>query len=207
MLADDHNMVRSGLKLLLDGEEGIEVVAETSDADETVRRVKGHKPNILVLDLFMPGRAPIEAVPDILESSPDTRIIVLTMQDDVAYVKEAFSQGVHGYLIKDAADEELAEAIRTVHSGNTYLHPSLGARLAFQDGNEDSEIEQLSARELEVLKLVGLGFTNKEIAGQLYLSVRTIESHRSSFQEKLGISSRAEIVRWALEHDLLQLEQ
>lgn len=207
MLADDHALVRSGLRSLLELESDIEVVAETANADDTVRRVRGHKPSVLLLDLFMPGRAPMEAIPDIREASPETKIVVLTMQDDPAYVKEAFKLGVAGYLIKDAADEDLTTAIRTVLGGATYLHPSLGARLAAaESGNAADPSAVLSPREIEVLQLIALGHTNKEIGEQLFLSVRTVESHRANIQEKLELSSRAELVRWAIEHDLLKLE-
>ena len=206
MLADDHKVVRSGLRMLLETEADFEVVAETGDIDETIRRIKGHKPDVLVLDLFMPGREPMDAIPDLIEASPGTSIVVLTMQDDVAYVRRAFQLGAVGYLIKDAADEDLITAIRTVTAGDTYLHPAVGARLAASVPQDDVADSGLSEREIEVLRLIALGFTNREIAEKLFLSVRTVESHRAHIQEKLELTTRAELVRWALQKNLVTLD-
>jgi two-component system response regulator NreC len=201
VLADDHTVVRNALRLLLDAEPDFEVVAEAGDADNAVRYVRGHKPTVLILDLNMPGRASLDAVPDIREASPNTEIVVLTMQNEPAFARRALQAGVRGYVLKEAADAELVQAVRSAAAGDTYLQPALGARLAAsadRDGNE------LSDRERDVLRLIALGHTNAEVAEQLYISIRTVESHRAHIQQKLRLSSRAELVRYALEHGLVE---
>jgi two-component system, NarL family, response regulator NreC len=202
VLADDHVVVRSALRMLLDAEPGFEVVAEAGDADSAARYVLGHKPTVLVLDLNMPGGSGLEAIPQIRERSPNTQIVVLTMQKEAAFAREAMRAGALGYILKDAADEELVRAVRMAAEGQTYLQPELGARMAAEPVDERDH--DLSEREVEVLRLIALGRTNNEIAEQLYLSVRTIESHRSHIQQKLGLTTRADLVRFALEHDLVE---
>ncbi len=202
VLADDHTVVRNALRLLLDVEADFEVVAEAGDADSAVRYVRGHKPTVLILDLNMPGRASLDAVPDIREASPNTEIVVLTMQNEPAFARRALQAGVRGYVLKEAADAELVQAVRSAAAGDTYLQPALGARLAASaDGRDGSE---LSDRERDVLRLIALGHTNAEVAEQLYISIRTVESHRAHIQQKLRLSSRAELVRYALEHGLVE---
>jgi two-component system, NarL family, response regulator NreC len=201
VLADDHAVVRSALRVLLQAEPEFEVVAEAGDGDEAVRYVRGHKPKVLILDLNMPGGPSLERVPEIKEASPDTAIVVLTMQEDPAFAREAMRAGVLGYILKEAADAELVKAVRLAAKGETYLQPSLGARLAAEPPEGEDE---LSERELEVLRLIALGHTNSEIAEQLYLSVRTVESHRAHIQQKLRMTKRSELVRYALEHGLLE---
>ena len=201
VLADDHAVVRSALRMLLEAEPDFEVVAEAGDADGAVRYVRGHKPRVLILDLNMPGVPSLERIPAIRESSPDTRIVVLTMQEDPAFAREAMRAGVLGYILKEAADAELVKAVRLAANGETYLQPSLGARLAAEPIEGEDE---LSGRESEVLRLIALGHTNAEIAEQLYLSVRTVESHRAHIQQKLRLTKRSELVRYALEHGLLE---
>ncbi|HSJ18107.1 MAG TPA: response regulator transcription factor [Solirubrobacterales bacterium] len=200
MLADDHAVVRSALRMLLEAEDDFEVVAEAGDADAAERYVRGHKPEVLILDLNMPGGSSIERVPAIKEASPDTQIVVLTMQEDPAFAREAMRAGVLGYILKEAADAELVKAVRVAAAGETYLQPALGARLAAEPPEGEGE---LSEREVEVLRLIALGHTNAEIAEQLYLSVRTVESHRAHIQQKLRLTKRSELVRYALEHGLL----
>jgi two-component system, NarL family, response regulator NreC len=202
VLADDHVVVRSALRMLLEAEPGFEVVAEAGDADSAARYVLGHKPTVLVLDLNMPGGSGLEAIPQIRERSPYTQIVVLTMQKEAAFAREAMRAGALGYILKDAADEELVRAVRMAAEGQTYLQPELGARMAAEPVDERDH--DLSEREVEVLRLIALGHTNNEIAEQLYLSVRTIESHRSHIQQKLGLTTRADLVRFALEHDLVE---
>jgi two-component system response regulator NreC len=201
VLADDHAVVRSALRMLLEAEDGFEVVAEAGDADAALRYVRGHKPDVLILDLNMPGGSSLERIPEIRDASPDTQIVVLTMQEDPAFAREAMRAGVLGYILKEAADAELVKAVRLAAAGQTYLQPALGARLAAEppDGEGD-----LSERELEVLRLIALGHTNAEIAEQLYLSVRTVESHRAHIQQKLRLTKRSELVRYALEQGLLE---
>jgi two-component system, NarL family, response regulator NreC len=200
VLADDHAVVRSALRMLLEAEDDFEVVAEAGDADAAERYVRGHKPEVLILDLNMPGGSSLERVPAIKEASPDTQIVVLTMQEDPAFAREAMRAGVLGYILKEAADAELVKAVRVAAAGETYLQPALGARLAAEPPEGEGE---LSEREVEVLRLIALGHTNAEIAEQLYLSVRTVESHRAHIQQKLRLTKRSELVRYALEHGLL----
>jgi two-component system response regulator NreC len=199
VIADDHTVVRQGLKMLLEAG-GARVVAEAGDAETAKRYVLGHKPAVLVLDLNMPGRPSLDVVPEIRQASPRTGIVVLTMQDDPAFARHALQAGVCGYVLKEAADTELIQAVRSAATGKTYLQPSLGARLASEP---KAPVDALSDREREVLRLIALGHTNAEIAAQLFLSVRTVETHRARIQRKLGVSSRAELVHIALGSGLL----
>jgi len=203
VLADDHAVVRSGLRLLLDAEADFEVVAEAGDVDAAARYVRGHHPAVLVLDLNMPGGSSLEAIPTIRENSPDTQIVILTMQEEPAFARQALTAGAIGYVLKEAADEELVEAVRRAARGERYLNPRLGARLASESA--PGAPDDLSERELDVLRLIALGHTNAEIAEQLYLSVRTVETHRAHIQQKLRLSSRAELVRYALERGLVSV--
>jgi len=203
VLADDHAVVRAGLRLVLEQAEGLEVVSEAGDAESAVRTVNGHKPDIVVLDLNMPGPlSSFDAIPRIAEVSPETKIVVLTMQEDPEFARQALRAGAAGYLLKESADTELVEAVRRVASGATYLHPSIGAALA-STPEPSGPPDDLTEREAEVLRLIALGHTNAEIASMLFLSVRTVESHRAHIQQKLGRSTRAELVRYALDHDLV----
>jgi two-component system response regulator NreC len=203
VIADDPAVVRSGLRMLLDSETGFEVVAEAGDVDSARRYVRGHHPAVLVLDLNMPGGSSLEAIPGLRDEFPETQIVVLTMQDDPAFAREAMRAGALGYVLKEAADAELVEAVRDASEGRTYLHPRLGARLAAEP-EAGGPANDLSDREIEVLRLIALGHTNSEIAEQLFLSVRTVESHRAHIQQKLGLSTRAELVKYALDHKLLE---
>jgi len=205
VLADDHAVVRSGLRLLLERTGDLEVVSEAGTADDAVRTVLGHKPAVLVLDLNMPGPlSSLDAIPRVAEASPGTRVVVLTMQEDPEFARRALRAGAAGYVLKEAADAELVEAIRRAAAGETYLTPSLGAALAAAPPAPSGPPDDLSEREVEVLRLIALGHTNAEIAGQLYLSVRTVESHRAHIQQKLRLSTRAELVRYALDRGLLE---
>jgi two-component system, NarL family, response regulator NreC len=206
LIVDDHAVVRSGLKLLLAAEEDIEVVAEAGDAREAVFEVRAQKPDIVLLDVAMPGRSGIDAIPDLINEHPETKILILSMQDDAAYVREAFAAGASGYVLKEAADVELVAAVREIADGGRYVHPELGARLITAEAEERARREEdpLSEREHEILRLLALGHTNQEIAETLFLSVRTVETHRAHIMQKLRISTRAELVRYALEHGLLE---
>ena len=204
VLADDHAVVRSGLRMVLDREEDFEVVSEAADADSALRTVLGHKPAILVLDLNMPGEpTSLEAIPRVPEVSPNTRVVVLTMQEDPEFARRALRAGAAGYVLKEAADDELVDAIRRVAAGATYLNPRLGAMLAAAPPEQTGPPDDLTEREVGVLRLIALGYTNAEIAQELFLSVRTVESHRAHIQQKLGVSTRAELVRYALDHGLV----
>jgi two-component system response regulator NreC len=201
VLADDHKVVRSALRMLLEAEDDISVVAEAGTAEDAVRYVLGHKPTVLILDLDMPGRPSLEAIPDILAASPQTQIVILTMRSEPEFARQALQLGVRGYVLKEAADTELVQAVRSAAAGETYLQPALGARMAAQAN--DSSDGGLTERELGILELVALGHTNAEIAQQLFLSIRTVESHRANLQSKLGLSTRAELVRYALDHGII----
>jgi two-component system, NarL family, response regulator NreC len=203
VLADDHSVVRSALRMLLDSEEDLEVVAEAGDVESAQRYVLGHRPSVLILDLNMPGGSSLEAIPTLLETSPDTAILVLTMQEDPASAREALSAGARGYVLKHAAGSELVQAIRAAAGGGTWLNPDLGARMAAAPPGPAGTLAELSEREIDVLRLIALGHTNNEIAEQLYLSVRTVETHRARIQQKLDLSTRAELVRFALDHNLV----
>jgi two-component system, NarL family, response regulator NreC len=206
VVVDDHAVVRAGLRLLLEAEKDIEVAAEAGDAREAVFEARAHKPDVILLDVVMPGRSGLEAIPDLLKESPESKILVLSMQDDAAYVREAFASGASGYVLKEAVDAEVVGAVREVAEGRRYVHPVLGARLVAADADEraKAEADPLSEREHEILRLLALGHTNQEIAGSLYLSVRTVETHRAHIMQKLRISTRAELVRYALEHGMLE---
>jgi two-component system response regulator NreC len=203
VLADDHQVVRAGLRMLLQAEDGFEVVAEAGDVATTERRVAAYHPRVLVLDLNMPGEPSLPAIPRLREAAPETQIVVLTMQNDPGFAREALRAGAIGYVLKEAADSELVQAVRLASEGRTYLSPELGARMAAEPQASSGPPDDLSARELEVLRLIALGHTNSEIAARLYLSVRTVESHRAHIQQKTGRSTRAALVAYAREHELV----
>ena len=202
MLADDHDVVRAGLRMLLDSEPGFAVVAEAGDVALTERRVAAHRPRVLVLDVNMPGGPSLPAIPRLRAASPETNIVVLTMQNDPELAREALRAGATGFVLKESAKEELVQAVRLAAEGRTYLNPELGAKLATEAPAAPGP-DDLSAREIEVLRLIALGHTNGEIASQLFLSVRTVESHRAHIQQKTQKSSRAELVAYARDNELL----
>jgi two-component system response regulator NreC len=205
VVVDDHAVVRSGIRLLLDSQEDIEVVGEAGNAKDAIFRVRALKPDVILLDVVMPGESGIEVLPKLLKESPDTKVLVLSMQDDPSYVREAFAAGASGYVLKEAADEEVVSAVREIAAGGSYVHPALGARMVAAEAKERAaaEADPLSEREREVLRLLALGHTNQEIAQHLYISVRTAESHRAHIMQKLRLSTRAELVRYALSQGLL----
>ena len=169
LVCDDHALVRSGLHKLLECEPDLEVVGEAANADEAIERSRADRPDVLLLDVVMPGRSGIDALPDILGAAPATKVLMLSMQNDPAYVRQAFAAGASGYVLKDAADTELVEAIHTVAGGRRYLHPLLGARLAAAEATAETQTvrDPLSEREHQVLRLLALGHTNQEIAKHL----------------------------------------
>lgn len=201
VIADDHAVVRRGLRQVLGAEPGFAVVAEAGNLGDARRYVRGHNPHVLVLDLNMPEGSNLEHIPDVRAEFPGTQIVVLTMQNEPSYARRALSAGALGYVLKEAAEEELVEAIKRAAVGDTYLNPRLGARVAAEPpaGSPGG----LSDRELDVLRLIAFGHTNAEIAEQLHLSVRTVETHRAHIQNKLSLSSRADLVRFALAHKLV----
>jgi two-component system response regulator NreC len=203
VLADDHAVVRRGLRLVLEGEDDLRVVAEAGDVADALRYVRAHRPAVLVLDLNMPGEPTLPAIPRLIEGSPETAIVVLTMQADPGFARQALRSGARAYVLKEAADDELVEAVRAAARGDTYLNPRLGARLAAEPPAPSGPPDDLSTREVEILRLIALGHTNGEIAERLFLSVRTVESHRAHIQQKLRRTSRAELVRYALDKGLV----
>ena len=206
VIVDDHAVVRSGLRLLLEAEDDIHVEDEGGSADEAVRLARLYKPDIVLLDVTMPGRSGLDAAEEIRKAAPEAQILVLSMHDDPSYVREAFAAGASGYLLKEAADADLVQAVREVAAGSRYVHPALGARLAAAEAEAAAlaAADPLSEREREVLRLLALGHTNQEIAKMLYISVRTAETHRAHIMQKLRLSTRAELVRYALQHGLLE---
>ena len=208
LIVDDHAVVRSGLRLLLEQEDDIECVGEAGDAEAAVREARHERPDVVVLDLVMPGKTGIEAAPAILDAAPEAKLLVLSMQDDPSYVRESFAVGATGYILKEAAESEIVQAVREVAGGGRYVHPSLGARLVVAEAQARAraDADPLSDREREVLRLLALGHTNQEIAKLLFISVRTAETHRAHIMQKLRLSTRAELVRYAIANGLLDDE-
>jgi two-component system response regulator NreC len=205
LVVDDHAVVRSGLRRVLDADAGIETVGEAADAERAVFEAIEAKPDVVLLDVMMPGKTGIEGMPALLQAVPDVKVLVLSMQDDPRYVREAFDAGASGYVLKEAADTEVVAAVKAVAAGERYVHPTLGAKLVAADAEERRRAERdpLSEREREVLRLLTLGHTNQEIARMLYISVRTAETHRAHIMQKLQLRSRAELVRYAIAEGLI----
>jgi two-component system response regulator NreC len=206
LVVDDHAVVRTGLRLLLDAEADIEVVGEAGDVQTAVFEAREKKPDVVLMDVVMPGQSGIEGVPQVLNEAPDCKVLVLSMQDDPRYVREAFGAGASGYVLKEAVDAEVVAAVREVAGGGRYVHPALGARLVEVEAEAKArqEADPLSDREREVMRLLALGHTNQEIAKMLFISVRTAETHRAHIMQKLRLSTRAELVRYAIEQGLLE---
>ena len=201
LIVDDHAVVRAGLKLLLEAEDDLEPVGEAGTGREAIFQARALKPDVILLD-----QSGLDVLPTLRHEQPDTKVLVLSMQDDPQYVRQAFAAGASGYVLKEAADTEVVAAIREVAKGGRYVNPELGARLvsAETEAARRAEENPLSDREREVLRLLALGHTNQEIAKQLYISVRTAETHRAHIMQKLHLSSRAELVRHALAQGLLE---
>jgi len=205
LIVDDHAVLRAGLKMLIDAEDDLEAVGEAANARDAVFQARSLKPDVILMDVVMPDQSGLDVVPTLLHERPETKVLVLSMQDDPQYVRQAFAAGASGYVLKEAADTEVVSAIREVASGGSYVHPALGARLVAAETAEARRAEEdpLSDREREVLRLLALGHTNQEISTQLFISVRTAETHRAHIMQKLRLSSRAELVRYALEQGVL----
>ena len=206
LIVDDHAILRAGLRRVLEAEPDIEVVGEAPSAERAVFEAIAGRPDVVLMDVMMPDQSGLEVVPQLLHESPDAKVLVLSMQDDPRYVREAFEAGARGYVLKEAADTELVAAIREVAGGGRYVNPELGARLVAAE-SQAVRRDGLSEREHEVLRLLALGYTNQEIAKQLVISVRTAETHRAHIMQKLGLSSRADLVRHALSEGLLQPDE
>lgn len=211
LLADDHAVFRSGLRLLLSEQPDMEVVGEAADGEEAIQKTKELNPDILLLDITMPGMGGLEALDRIKKERPQVKIVMLTMHDDESYMERIMTSGGSGYVVKKAADTEVIQAIRVVHQGGVYLHPTMTRALVNQlqrkahAQERQSHLEsKLSEREREVLKLIAQGYTNKEIADMIFLSVKTVETHKAHIMDKLELRSRAELVRYALDNGLLK---
>jgi len=202
LLADDHAFVRRNLRALLDSDGELEVVGEANDVPMAMRHVQTHSPHVLVLDIGMPGGSILAAIRELRARAPETAVVVTTMLDDPRFAREALAAGASGYVLTDTADRDLGPAVRAAAHGESFISSELAQLLRIYDDGPDG----LSCREVEVLRLIGLGYTNTEIGDLLALSVRTVESHRASIHRKLGLTTRAELVRYALRRGLLAPE-
>jgi two-component system, NarL family, response regulator NreC len=198
LLVDDHQIVRSGVRLVLEATGRFEIVGEAGGVGEALERARLLRPDVVVLDLTLRDGSGLDAIAELREAG--ARVVILSMQDEPAYARRAFELGAQGYVVKDAADEELADAIDAVLADRIYVYPAIAARLVMPEPEDD-----LSERERQILRLIALGYTNQEIAGQLFLSVRTIEAHRRHILDKLRLSTRAELVRYALERRIVEI--
>jgi two-component system, NarL family, response regulator NreC len=200
VLADDHNVIRAGLRAMLEVEDDLRVIGEAADAPGAAKLVRDRRPDVLVLDLQMPGAEPASDVPALRREVPSTAIVVLTMQSDPRRARELLRAGASAYVLKQAAERQLTAAIRTAAQGGSYIDPELGGQVA-QLG--DDPLEALGARDLELLRLLALGHTNREISEKLYLSVRAVEVNRAKLLERLGLQTRPELVRFAISHGVV----
>jgi two-component system, NarL family, response regulator NreC len=198
LVVDDHRMMRSGVRRVLEATGRFEVVGEAAGVRESLEQARRLRPEVVVLDLSLGDGSGLDVIADLRESG--ARVVILSMQDEPVYARRAFELGAQGYVVKDAADDELTEAIEAVVDDRIYVHPKIAARLVMSEPEDD-----LSDRERQVLRLIALGYTNQEIAGQLYLSVRTIEAHRRHLLDKLRLTTRADLVRYALEHRIVEI--
>jgi len=205
LIADDHAVVREGLRRILETAGDIDVVGEAATGQQAVFAAIETGPDVVLMDVLMPEQTGIEAIPKVRRSAPDARVLVVSTYDDPSTVRQAFAAGASGYVLKEAAHAELVQAVREVAGGGTYVHPALGARLVAAEAAAQRRAAEdpLSDREREVLRLLALGHRNQEVAGMLSISVRTAETHRAHIMQKLGLSTRAELVRYALERGLL----
>jgi two-component system, NarL family, response regulator NreC len=206
LIVDDHAVFRAGLKLLIDAEDDLEAVGEAGTARDAIFQARALEPDVVLLDIVMPDQSGLDAMPTLLHERPEMKVLILSMQDDPQYIRQAFAAGASGYVLKEAADTEVVAAIREVAGGRSYVHPAVGAKLVAAETAEARRAQEdpLSDREREVLRLLALGHTNQEIAAQLYISVRTAETHRAHIMQKLRLSSRAELVRYALEQGVVE---
>jgi len=205
LISDDHRILRAGVKALLNADEGLEVIGEATNAEETMAIIAESQTDIVLLDIGMPGNENLNLTRQIIESAPKVRVLILTMHEDSALLQECLRLGASGYIIKRAAESELIDAIYAIQRGMVYVHPSLIQALVtlpHKVNKRSNEVEELTSREIDVLQLIVEGNTNRQISESLHISVRTVESHRSNIMEKLNLHSRVELVRYANENNL-----
>lgn len=210
LLADDHAILRAGLKMLLDAEPDMEVVGEAEDGFAAIKKTAELEPDVVLMDITMPGLNGLETTREILAAHPDVKVLVLTMHDDEVYLRQFLSAGASGYVVKKAADTELTAAIRAVCRGEIFVYPSLAKAMVKEylgiSPKQKKRFDQscsLSEREKEVLTLIAQGYTNRQAAQKLYLSVKTVETYRARIMEKLQLRTRAELVRYAIQEGFL----
>ena len=208
LIVDDHGVLRAGLRALLNAEPDLQVVGEAADGQTGLRLATELNPDLVLMDITMPGMSGIQVTRQLKETLPSTRVLILTLHEDESLLREAIRAGASGYILKQAVEAELISAIRAVGRGELYIHPAM-TRALLKDVSpllvpEENPTEPLSPRELEVLRLVAQGHTNRQVAEMLHLSVRTVESHRANLMDKLGLSSPAQLVRYAIEHGFLE---
>lgn len=207
LIADDHSVVRAGLRALLDGVEDLEVVGEASDSAETLHSAGILRPDIVLLDLSMPGTGGIEVTRRLKQTLPETRVLILTVHEDGTLLREAIRAGASGYILKRAVEADIVAAIHVVRRGELYVHPAMTRLLLHEPAPKGATTRHdpraLSRRETDVLRLLARGYTNRQAAEELGLSVRTVEAHRANLMAKLGLRNRAELVRWAAANKLL----
>jgi len=206
LIADDHSLLRAGLRALLDGEEGLVVAGEAATGEETLREVEALLPELVLLDLSMPGPGGVELTRQLRTLFPQTRVLILTVHEDEVLLRETIRAGAAGYIVKRAAESELINAIHAVMRDELYVHPSLTRALLEETTRQpppQRSPELLTPRELDVLQRLVRGYTNRQVADELGLSIRTVETHRANLMAKLELSDRVELVRWATEHQLL----
>ena len=204
LIVDDHAVVRAGLRYLVDAAGDLETVGQAGSVEEAVLLAQSVTPDVILLDVVMPDESGISGIPKLLAAHPDAKVLILSMEDNTGYVRQALAAGASGYVLKEAIDTEVVRAIREVARGNRYLQPELGARFVGVEEERAQGARPRSGREREVLKLIALGHTNPEIAEKLVISVRTAETHRANIMQKLELGSRAEIVQYAIEEGLLE---
>jgi DNA-binding NarL/FixJ family response regulator len=201
LLVDDHELFRSSLRTRLEQEDGILPVGEAATAKQAVSKARALQPDVVLLDLVLPQQSGYDAIPDLLKACPSTNIVIVSSQTQPTSVRQAISAGARGYVPKRASDTELIEAVRRVAAGERYVDPQLGAQVVAPD--DVPALEPISDRERDVLHLLAMGYTNQEIASKLFISVRTVDTHRAHIMQKLGLETRAELVLFALANGLI----
>ena len=201
LLVDDHELLRAGIRSRLENEDGFAIVGEADSAERAIVLARAHQPDVILLDLLLPRKSGYDAIPELAQVAPDARILVISSQAAPSSVRRALSAGAAGYLPKRASDRELVEAIRNVAAGSDYVDPELGARLVVDRGSP--ALASLSDRERDIVHLLALGYTNQEIGKQLYISVRTVDTHRAHVMRKLQLETRAELVMFALANGVI----